>query len=76
MANKEMKITRARGGTAERIVPLSKIVIPDLWHVADHLKAIERPESAEAVLECWHLCHDLKNELEQRERAEEQAPLV
>lgn len=37
------------------------IPIPDLWHLAEHL-GLYTPEGA-AVLETWHMAHDLKNAL-------------
>ena len=58
----------------ERTVEVSKITIPDLWHVAMALKDMGDKEprfggaygmsASEAVLECWHLCHDLKRAIE------------
>lgn len=60
-----MNITLAKGGTEERVVPINKIVIPDLWHAAQYLKSLDRKASGEDVLKCWHLCHDLKRTLEE-----------
>jgi hypothetical protein len=54
-----MNITLAKGGTAERSVPLGDIRIPDLLHIANSLN----DPSRDAVLECWHLAHDLLNAL-------------
>jgi hypothetical protein len=53
-------ITRAKGGTKEREVEIKLIEVPDLWHIAMSLHAGNKhtPRS-KAVLECWHLCHDL-----------------
>jgi len=51
-------ITRAKGGTKERRVLVSKIQIPDLWNVVhgwDNIEARDR----ELILETWHLAHDL-----------------
>lgn len=56
-------ITRAPRGTARRVVPISQIQIPDLWHLAAYLKEKDLPQQSEAVLECWHLCHDLLENL-------------
>ena len=53
-------VTLSKGGTNERIVDLSKVHIPDLWHIAQGMKEAGRPESAEAVLEVWRLAHDLQ----------------
>jgi hypothetical protein len=53
-------ITRARGGTEERQVEAKMIEVPDLWHIAMWLEHHDRhPNDAAAVLECWHLAHDL-----------------
>lgn len=52
-------VTRARGGTAEQTLPAGDIVVPDLWHIYIALKNEQRPQAAEAVLEVWHLAHDL-----------------
>lgn len=61
-----MKITRAKGGTLEKQVPLSRIVIPDIWHEANLLV----PEDRDRVLECWHLAHDLLRTLQELEAKE------
>lgn len=50
-----MKITRAKGGTKQRLVRLNNIAIPDLWNIA----MAQPPEDRRKVLECWHLCHEL-----------------
>lgn len=49
-------VTFAKGGTAERTVPIEEIRIPDLWHIA---KAQENPDDAEKVRQVWHMAHDL-----------------
>lgn len=49
-------ITRSKGGMAEREVPVSELKVPDLWKIA--LKYPEG-EVRDAILECWHLAHDL-----------------
>ena len=63
------QITLAKGGTAERTVNVGTLRVPDLWHLIMYLE--DHPEIdighhhlgdkplAEAVRECWHLCHDL-----------------
>ena len=56
-------VTLNKGGTKECQVPVSNIVIPDLWAIYMTLKK-SNPESAEMVLECWHLAHDLRNHIE------------
>lgn len=66
-------ITRGRGGKGQRQVRLSDVEIPDLWHVAQYLTGLEEPKAriaAEKVLECWHLCSDLKRELQARANGE------
>lgn len=57
------QITLNKGGTAERVTEAEALQIPDLWHIADHLRAEHRNEAAEAVLQCWHLAHDLKRHI-------------
>jgi hypothetical protein len=83
-------ITLAKGGTAERVVKVEEIQIPDLWHLAmfiqdhedeiyervghNHLaldnllagKPAGRPKWSEAILETWHLCHDLLRTVQER----------
>ena len=46
---------RSPQGAKRRSVQLSKIQIPDLWHIAMRAEGKER----EMILECWHLCHDM-----------------
>ena len=53
-------ITRAPEGAARRVVPIQQVEIPNLWHVAQHLRDNVSTTFADAVLECWHLCHDLR----------------
>ena len=65
-------IIRSPRGTARRAVKIESIQIPDLWHLAMWLKDNEATVSkaighnhlggqkwSDAVLETWHLCHDL-----------------
>lgn len=65
-------IIRAPRGQARRVVKVSDIEIPDLWHISGYLdneaKACEArdPRQAEVlrkaaddVREVWHLAHDL-----------------
>ena len=40
---------------------IDEISIPDLWHIA---MAQENKQNKEIILECWHLCHNLKNALQ------------
>jgi hypothetical protein len=57
--SRETPITRAPGGTAERTVQAGEITIPDLWHIAMRLRDQGQHLNSDAVLEAWHLCHDL-----------------
>ena len=57
--NVNTTVVLAKGGTDERIVEVREIVIPDLWHIANRLPADER----DAVLETWHLAHNLLDHL-------------
>ncbi len=52
-------VIRCPRGTDRREVPLDQIQVPDLWHVARYLEAKHEKRAADAVLECWHLAHDL-----------------
>lgn len=71
-------IARSKGGTEERQEDVRGFNIPDLWHIAMWLKDNEseinihnhlRGQSfSDAVLECWHLCHDLVRHVEELER--------
>ncbi len=61
-------ITRSKGGTAERQLRAVEIAVPDLWHIAMSLRAGDKdtPRS-EAVLECWHLAHDLLKHIKEQD---------
>jgi hypothetical protein len=71
-----MKITRSKGGTAEREVDVQDIQVPDLWHVAMHLKELSESSNShlkhkykiasEEILETWHLAHDMKRYLQEQ----------
>lgn len=67
-----VKITQAPNGAARREVELDRVKVPDLWHLAMYLKDNEATIAkavghnhlvgqswSDAVLETWHLCHDL-----------------
>ena len=56
-------ITRSKGGTKERQVPINLITIPDLWHIANRLPVTD----CDLVLEVWHLAHDLLQHVRQEE---------
>jgi hypothetical protein len=68
MAN-DTKITRAKGGTAERVEQLSHIQLPDLWHLALELpgEMFDADTPQGAVLEVWHLAHDLIEHIRENE---------
>lgn len=62
--NEMKEITRAKGGTGERVVNVAQIEIPDLWHIAMHLRLIGSEAmiaASEQVLDVWHLAHDLQD---------------
>jgi len=41
-------------------VPVSSVIIPDLWHIAMNLKD---EQNKKTVIECWHIAHALKESL-------------
>ena len=46
-------------------MPLSEVVIPDLWPIGQMMEADRRYElHAKAVLDCWTIAHGLKRVLE------------
>lgn len=49
-----------KGSRREREVELHHLEIPDLWHIG---QAERDPRCKKAILDCWHLAHDLKNAL-------------
>jgi hypothetical protein len=57
-------VTINKGGTAEKKLHLTQIIIPDLWHIA---LAQSDKEAKEAILKTWHLAHDLKKHIEGNE---------
>lgn len=76
----DTKVTFHKGGTAEKTVKVSDILIPDLWHIHRRLvgEALKispatpagcferewRNQEAQAILECWHLAHGLKDHIQ------------
>lgn len=60
-------VTLSKRGTAERTTPISKVVIPDLYQMAQNIRGNRSVEHRELVadrmLECWHLAHDLKHHI-------------
>ena len=68
MAN-DAKVTLNKGGTGEKVVSISEVSIPDLWHIAnairEHGKVADGPGCAELILECWSRAHDLKRHIQE-----------
>jgi len=69
----EPTFTRSKGGTAEREEIISQIQVPDLWKVAEifqgksntmYMSKANREAVADAILECWHLAHDMRKHLQ------------
>jgi hypothetical protein len=69
-------ITLKKGGEGETTIKAADINVPDLWHIAGWLEgeAIRRRKNglegaelldtnAKAILDTWHLAHDLKNHI-------------
>jgi len=54
------KIIRSPHGEGRREVEISKVYIPDLWGAAAR---VDNPVDREAILETWHLAHDLLDNL-------------
>ena len=61
-SGQQIMVTLHKGGTAEKTLPLSHVVIPDLWHIAQG--QMDTLDLA-AILECWHYAHDLKRTVEE-----------
>jgi len=59
-----MKIIRCEHGTAEEVVDVAAIRVPDLWHLAMSLMDEGREAEKEMVLECWHMAHDMRGALQ------------
>lgn len=58
--NQSNLVTLSKGGKGERSVDASKIEIPDLWHLA---QSQDSQQDREAILEVWHLAHDLRTHI-------------
>ena len=56
MGKTNVELLRSEGGTKEERVPIAKVVIPDIWHIAN---AMPDRDARDKVLEVWHLAHDL-----------------
>ena len=72
-AKENATFTRSKGGTAEREEIISQIQVPDLWKIAEifqgksntvYMSKANREAVADAILECWHLAHDMKRHLQ------------
>lgn len=50
-------------GNPKPEVPVEKIVVPDMWHLAMSLRdhGHGMTQQADALLDTWHLAHDLLN---------------
>ncbi len=68
MSNKT-KVILNKGGTKEKTVPIDRVGIPDLWHIAEALrkdgKVDDGPGCADLILECWSRTHDLKRHIQE-----------
>ena len=74
----EPTFTRSKGGTAERQEIIAQIQVPDLWKIAEifqgkpnginsntiYMSKANREAVADAILECWHLAHDMRKHLQ------------
>jgi len=60
MAN-NTKVTLNKGGTQEKTLLISKIQVPDLWHLAQTQKG----EIKKLILDCWGLANDLKRHIQE-----------
>lgn len=58
-----MKITLSKGGTKEKTLNANDVQIPDLWHLARSVRQSHGNDAEDAILECWHIAHDLKNHI-------------
>lgn len=61
------KVTLFKGGTKQCEVEASKIVIPDLWNIAQAIgekEDLENPKACrDAILNCWHICGGLREHI-------------
>ena len=53
-----MKITLNKGGSAEKVVDIKDIQIPDLWHTYLAMRQVDTFDTNQ-IKETWHLAHDL-----------------
>lgn len=68
MAN-ETKVTLAKDGELERVLPISQIPIPDLWHIAEAVRHSKEfwagKKTCDLILEVWYLAHDFKRHIQE-----------
>lgn len=68
MAN-DTKVTISKGGEGEETEEISKINIPDLWHIAETIRGKDsicfKDEAADRILEVWKLAHDFKRHIQE-----------
>jgi hypothetical protein len=59
-------LIRAKGGSCERRVLISKLRIPDLWKITslDSGNQIDARDVTQ-IRECWALCHDMLRQLKE-----------
>ena len=57
----EIKYVYRKGGSVK--VPIQEIEIPDIWHIAERIGDREGEGNMQAVLEVWHIAHDLLRNL-------------
>jgi len=55
-----MRILLHENGTGAEEAEVSKIVIPDVWHIA---MTIKDKQAQDMVLDVWNLAHDMKRAL-------------
>lgn len=44
-------------------IPVNEVEVPDLWPIAMYLCDQGMHSESKAVLDCWHLCHNMKGKL-------------
>lgn len=63
----ETKVTLFRGGTKQLTLEAGKVIIPDLWHIAEAIrqgkKLKNKTACCEAILNCWHICGALREHI-------------
>lgn len=56
--------SQAEGAENMVEVDISRITVPDIWHIA---QANKDPMQQQMLLQCWHLAHDLKDHIYQHQ---------